>query len=121
MQLKTTHPEWADEKFVTRNYGITHTPLFNLRKSGAIRSLALRAEGAKYGKRLYFIPSIEAYLARCEMREKMGAGREGGKQSTPPPSKSPAEILPPELEEQIEALRSRYFEEQAAMQEEVES
>lgn len=121
MQLKTTHPQWADEKYVTRNYGITHTPLFNLRKSGAIRSLALRAEGAKYGKRLYSVPSIEAYLARCEMREKMGAGGEGGKQSTPAPSKLPAETLPPELEEQIEALRSRYFEEQAAMLEEVEA
>jgi hypothetical protein len=77
MQLKTTHPEWADEKYVTRNYGITHTPLFNLRKSGAIRSLALRAEGAKYGKRLFHIPSIEAYLASCEMREGKAAGWEG--------------------------------------------
>jgi hypothetical protein len=121
MQLKTTHPQWADEKYVTRNYGITHTPLFNLRKSGAIRSLALRAEGAKYGKRLYSIPSIEVYLARCEKREKMGAGGEGGKQSAPSPSTPPAEILPPALEEQIEALRSRYFEEQAAMLEEVEA
>ena len=69
------------------------------------------------------------HFARClstadrgfEMREKMGARREGGKQSTLPPDKPPAEILPPELEEQIEALRSHYFEEQAAMQEEVES
>jgi hypothetical protein len=62
-------PEWADEKFITRNYGITHTPLFNLRKSGAIRSLALREEGAKYGKRLYHVPSVEAFLASCEARE----------------------------------------------------
>jgi hypothetical protein len=29
--------------------------------------------------------------------------------------------LPPDLEEQIEALRSRFFEEQAAMMEEVEA
>lgn len=36
-------------------------------------------------------------------------------QSTPPSSTPPAEILPPDLEEQIEALRSRYFEEQSAM------
>jgi hypothetical protein len=69
MYSKTTHPEWADEKYVTRIFGITHTPLFNLRKSGAIRSLALRAEGAKYGKRLYSIESVEAYLAACEARE----------------------------------------------------
>jgi len=117
MQLKTTHPEWADEKYVTRNYGITHTPLFNLRKSGAIRSLALRAEGAKYGKRLFSIPSVEAYLVRCETREKMSASSDGGKQSTPSFGKPPAETLPPELEEQIEALRSRYYEEQAAITE----
>jgi hypothetical protein len=115
MQLKTTHPHWADEKYVTRNYGITHTPLFNLRKSGAIRSLSLKAEGASYGKRLYSIPSIETYLTRCEMREKLGAGKEGGKQSTLPPSTPPAEILPPALEKQIEALRSHFYEEQAAM------
>lgn len=61
--------EWADEKFICGKYGITRTPLFNLRKSGAIRSLALRAEGAKYGKRLFYIPSVEAYLADCEARE----------------------------------------------------
>jgi hypothetical protein len=62
-------PEWADEKFITRKYGITHTPLFNLRKAGAIRSIALRAEGAKYGKRLFNVASVEAYLADCERRE----------------------------------------------------
>jgi hypothetical protein len=62
-------PEWADEKFITRNYGITHTPLFNLRKSGAIRSLSLKEPGARYGKRLYHVPSVEAFLASCEGRE----------------------------------------------------
>lgn len=69
------------------------------------------------------------HFARCistadrgfEMRKKMGAGGEGGKQSTPPPSTPPAETLPPALEEQIEALRSHNYEEQAAMQEGVES
>jgi hypothetical protein len=69
--------EWSDEKFITEKYGITHTPLFNLRKSGAIRSVALRAEGAKYGKRLYHIPSIEAYLEACEARELQTSGKEG--------------------------------------------
>jgi hypothetical protein len=66
---KETTPEWADEKFITRNYGITRTPLYNLRKAGLIRSVALRAEGAAYGKRLYHISSIEAHLAACEARE----------------------------------------------------
>jgi hypothetical protein len=69
MKAPLTKPEWADEKFITRNYGITHTPLFNLRKAGAIRSVALRAEGAKYGKRLFHIPTLEAYLETCEARE----------------------------------------------------
>lgn len=62
-------PEWADEKFVTRNFGITHSPLFRLRKSGAIRSVSLRPEGASYGKRLYHIPTIREYLANMEARE----------------------------------------------------
>ncbi len=62
-------PEWADEKFVTRTFGITHTPLFNLRKAGTIRSLSLKNEGATYGKRLYHIPSLRAFLATCEAAE----------------------------------------------------
>jgi hypothetical protein len=35
------------------------------------------------------------------------------------PCSSNCEELPPEIEEQIEALRSRYFEEQGAQEEEV--
>ena len=69
MNAKPPPPEWADEKFITRNYGLTHTPLFNLRKAGLIRSLSLKAPGAKYGKRLYHVPSVEAFLADCEKRE----------------------------------------------------
>lgn len=62
-------PEWADEKFVTRNFGITHSPLFRLRKSGTIRSVSLRPEGASYGKRLYYVPSVREYIATMEARE----------------------------------------------------
>jgi len=68
-QSKTTNPEWADEKFVTATRGITHTPLFNLRKAGKIRSLSLKVDGAKYGKRLYHIPTIDAFLASLEARD----------------------------------------------------
>jgi len=75
MKAQLTKPEWADEKYITRNFGITHTPLFNLRKSGAIRSIALRTEGAKYGKRLYHIPSVEAFLVDCERRELQEGGQ----------------------------------------------
>lgn len=61
--------EWADEKIVTATRGITHTPLYNLRKCGAIRSVSLKQEGQKYGKRLYHLPSIDAFLASQEARE----------------------------------------------------
>ena len=66
-------PEWADEKFVTRNFGVTHTPLFNLRKSGKIRSLSLKSDGATYGKRLFHIPSLREFLAKCEAAESEAA------------------------------------------------
>lgn len=62
-------PEWADEKFVTATRGITHTPLFNLRKAGKIRSLSLKMDGATYGKRLYHVPTIDAFLASLEARD----------------------------------------------------
>ncbi len=61
--------EWADEKTVTATRGITHTPLYNLRKSGVIRSVSLKQEGQKYGKRLYHLPSIDAFIASQEARE----------------------------------------------------
>ena len=62
-------PEWADEKYITTHKGLTHTPLFNLRKSGEIRSLSTKGEGQKYGKRLYHVGSVNDYLARQEARE----------------------------------------------------
>jgi hypothetical protein len=71
----TTAPEWADEKFVTATRGITHTPLFNLRKAGKIRSLSLKVDGAKYGKRLYHIPTIDAFLASLEARDIQAGGQ----------------------------------------------
>lgn len=74
--VKQTTPEWADEKFITRHYGLTHTPLFTLRKAGLIRSLSLKAPGAKYGKRLFNVASVEAFLASCEERETITGGAE---------------------------------------------
>lgn len=73
MATQTSAPKWADEKFITRNYGLTHTPLFNLRKAGAIRSVAVRQPGATYGKRLFCVASVEAFIADCERRELEGA------------------------------------------------
>jgi hypothetical protein len=69
VKYQQTTIEWGDEKHVTRNYGITHTPLYSLRKKGLIRSVSIKPEGSKYGKRLFNIASIEAYLADCERRE----------------------------------------------------
>jgi hypothetical protein len=75
MQKPEEQREWADERFVTAKFGLTHTPLFNLRKSGAIRSLSLRTEGKKYGKRLFNIASIEAFLASQEAKDDSFNGR----------------------------------------------
>lgn len=69
MTTNQTDPEWADEKFITPRFGLTHTPLFNLRKAGKIRSLSLKGEGQKYGKRLYHVGSVREYLALQERRE----------------------------------------------------
>jgi len=69
MQTQAPPQEWIDERQVIRIFGITRTPLYNLRKCGAIRSLSLRTEGATYGKRLYNVASIREFLATRESRE----------------------------------------------------
>lgn len=63
-------PEWADEKIVTQLFGLTHTPLFNLRKAGKIRSISTAVDGAKYGKRLFHVQSIRDFLEAQEQSEK---------------------------------------------------
>mgnify|MGYP003649217733 CR=1 FL=1 len=73
----TSLPEWADEKFISEIFGLTHTPLFNLRKAGKIRSLSTRGEGQKYGKRLFNVASVRAFLAAQEARELVGASTDG--------------------------------------------
>ena len=62
-------PEWADEKAITRLFGLTHTPLFNLRKAGKIRSVSTRQAGQAYGKRLFNVQSIRDFLAAQEQSE----------------------------------------------------
>lgn len=71
MSKNLPEPEWADEKYITPTFGLTHTPLFNLRKAGKIRSLSLKGEGQKYGKRLYHIGSVRDFLAGQEERESL--------------------------------------------------
>ena len=66
---KTITPEWADEKIITQLFGLTHTPLFNLRKAGKIRSISTATDGAKYGKRLFNVQSIRDFLDAQEQAE----------------------------------------------------
>jgi len=66
--LKPTVAEWMREREITAQFGLTHMILFTLRKAGKIRSISLRAEGAKYGARLFHVGSVREYLARQEKR-----------------------------------------------------
>ncbi len=75
-QAAKQEPEWCDEKTITRLFGITHTPLFNLRKAGKIRSVSTAVDGAKYGKRLYLLQSVRDFLEAQE-RDQNNANKEG--------------------------------------------
>ena len=61
--------EWAREKQITAQFGLTHMILYTLRKEGKIRTLSLRGEGKQYGARLYNVASIRQYLAEQEAKE----------------------------------------------------
>ena len=76
-QSAQTEPEWGDEKTITRLFGITHTPLFNLRKAGKIRSVTTAYGSATYGKRLFNIQSVRDFLAAQE-RDQSNTDKEGG-------------------------------------------
>ncbi len=65
----TLTAEWIDEKNVIRIFGISRTPLYNLRKAGKIRSTSIKTDGASYGKRLYNVASIREFIAACEAKE----------------------------------------------------
>lgn len=59
-------PEWAREKQITSQFGLSHMILYTLRREGKIRSVSLRSEGKKYGARLYHIQSVRQYLSALE-------------------------------------------------------
>jgi hypothetical protein len=68
--MKTLNtPEYADEKAITRQFGLGHTSLFNLRKAGKIRSVSTRSEGMSRGKRLFHVQSVRDYLLAQEASE----------------------------------------------------
>ena len=62
-------PEWSDEKFITRNFGLGHTSLYNLRLAGKIRTTSTRAEGTIRGKRLFHVQSVRDFLEAQEIAE----------------------------------------------------
>ena len=62
--------EWAREKQITAQFGLTHTILYNLRKDGKIRSASTQSEGKKHGARLFNVASIRQYLADQESAER---------------------------------------------------
>ena len=62
-------PEWAREKQISAQFGLSHMILFNLRKQGEIRTLSTRGDGKQYGARLFNIASVRDYLGRQEARE----------------------------------------------------
>ena len=68
-QAVKTEPEWGDEKVIFRCFGLTRTPLFNLRKAGKIRSVSTAHGGATYGKRLFHIQSVRDFLEAQEIAE----------------------------------------------------
>lgn len=62
-------PEWAREKQISAQFGLSHMILFNLRKQGEIRTLSTRGDGKQYGARLFNVASVRDYLGRQEARE----------------------------------------------------
>ena len=58
--------EWAREKQITAQFGLTHMILYSLRKEGKIRTVSLRGDGKKYGARLFHVGSVRSYLANQE-------------------------------------------------------
>lgn len=64
-----TPKQWAREKQITEQYGLTHMILYDLRIARKIRTVSLKQEGKKYGARLYNIASIEDFLASQEALE----------------------------------------------------
>jgi hypothetical protein len=70
-------PEWGDGKYIHTGFGLTPSCLHSLRKKGRIRSMSTKGPGEKYGKRLYHVGSVRAYLEAQEALEHAGAGKGG--------------------------------------------
>ena len=66
LNLTSQKVEWAREKQITAQFGLSHTILYNLRREGKIRTVSLRGEGKQYGARLFNVASVREYLAKQE-------------------------------------------------------
>lgn len=55
-------PIWGDAKTIGKLYGISRTPLYRLMATERIKTVSLTEDKASRGKRLFHIPSLEAYL-----------------------------------------------------------
>jgi len=66
-------PIWGDAKTIQNVFGITRSPLYRLMATGRIKTTSLLDDGASRGKRLFHIPSLQAYL-----ESKATGGMEGG-------------------------------------------
>ena len=54
--------EWTDFHGVLELFGLRRGLAYHLHDIGAIKSISLKDEGEKRGKRLFNVPSIRAYL-----------------------------------------------------------
>ena len=61
---KKQESEWAREKEIIARFGLSHTIIYNLRKSGEIESVSLRLGGNKYGARLFNVDSVRNFISR---------------------------------------------------------
>lgn len=63
--------EWTDYHGVLELFGLRRGLAYHLMEIGAIKSISLKDEGERRGKRLFNVPSIRAYL---NSRIKAGEG-----------------------------------------------
>lgn len=54
--------EWTDYLGVHLLFGLRRSTAYHLSNEGLIRSVSLKEEGERRGKRLFYVPSIREYL-----------------------------------------------------------
>jgi excisionase family DNA binding protein len=59
---KPERPEWLRPKQVPLYFGIGRSTLYELLAAGKIKTVSMRARGAKHGTRLISYDSLSAYL-----------------------------------------------------------